>query len=639
MTSSESRGDLNSQKYPEKRNVIGEATVIIVVGTCATFVGGPNFLLIILSSLLIARMIAPRVGTALGVCIGIITTLFTLLLEFLTLIPLLKRFEVTRGIFFVEQRIIPFVARETVFENLIELNRVSSMVITGIPLLIAAICLIVVRPKTSSRFTNPSILGVVFLPLLLAAIRKAQDSLSYLVSTASGDGRNFFLLVQKIRATSSFTNLGNFTSQGDFSASLSSLLSDGFGSDGLFRFMDQYSVAALYVLFGVLISTSAIATTIALSHKPETFQGPRNPEWSLGVLVVVSIGSIQMPWVMNEMFRSGFFSAVAAMSICATAVAICVSNLLQRTKFILLLLITLLAFAVYQISAIYPILMLIVSSFPHIGKFLRRRPFRTSLVLIAIALLIAKLTPRILDQLQSRLALEGSIVYLTDRPWLPIALSGAAMAFVQGKIRSIGIQLFAVGFGTAIFQLVASELRENNGQQGYGYYGAKFAYIGLFIVLLIVMTSLGSLFLSSFSQQERSERNSRLVSRLLVSSSVILFVVALSKFVVPTSRGFYGDSSNWTQPTKDGLRLSLSYWDYPRVIFSKISDPGNDVITNFWHPYFWSGKPWEWAYRGELQDIKSICAFAEGTDVLIVTGDQSFADEILRTCVVRVVVR
>jgi hypothetical protein len=203
--------------------------------------------------------------------------------------------------------------------------------------------------------------------------------------------------------------LSMFSSQGDLSASLSSLVSDGLGSTGLFQFNDQYSIAAIYTFFGILISASAIATVVALTEKKGDLLPHQFSVLHLAVFVLVGSFSITMPWVMNEMFRSGFSSAVAAMSLCAAMVAVIVSRSSFMVKAILLIAISVLSFAVYQVAAIYPLFALAVLAVPPLVKKLRSHPVQITLVILFVVGLAIRALPQVKDRMRSRLLLEGSI--------------------------------------------------------------------------------------------------------------------------------------------------------------------------------------------------------------------------------------
>ena len=618
-----------------QKQVLTKMLPIAFLTACAAFVGGPVMAGFVLSSLLFAIVATRYFGTAFGICVGLIGTLMVILVEFFFLVPLMRGLSLTRSWFFDEATITPFVARDTTLEHLIELNRFGSILIAFAPVLLALLIARNLRAPQKPKEVNPLLLVVTFLPLLISTVKKFKDPISYIVTTASGDGRNFFLHVQRIRATSGFTSLSNISNQGDLSASLSSLFSDGLGSTGLFQFNDQYSVAAIYTFFGILISASAIATVVALTQKKGDLLQHQFSVLHLAVLVLVGLFSITMPWVMNEMFRSGFSSAVAAMSLCAAMVAVIVTPSSFMVKSILLIAISVLSFAVYQVAAIYPLFALALLSVPPLVKWLRSHPVQITLATLLVVGLTIRALPQVKDQMRTRLLMEGSITYLTDAPWIPLGLAGLALSLIRGKLRTVGFIIFVTGSCTAGFQIIARHLREGAGQVGYGYYGAKFAYIGLFILILTIIACMGALLCMAITQSKfwTTERSIFDRSREL-AAAIGLFVLAASiaTFVLPESRGFFGKSDNWVAPTGYGLKLAVAYWYDPQVVFAKVADPGSDRLTNFWHPYFWSGDPWNWSYGNYSDDVEGICAFVEGKEVLVVTGDANYAEALRNTC-------
>lgn len=608
---------------------------IAFLTACAAFVGGPVMAGFVLSSLLFAIVATRYFGTAFGVCVGLTSTLMATLVEFFIFVPIMRGWGPTRSWFFDEETIKPFVARDTTLEHLIELNRFGSILIAFVPVLLALLIARNLRAPQKPREVNPLLVVVTFLPLLISAVKKFKDPISYIVTTASGDGRNFFLHVQRIRVTSGFTSLSNFSSQGDLGASLSSLVSDGLGSTGLFQFNDQYAVAAIYAFFGILISASVIASVVALTEKKGNLLQHQSSVLHLAVFVLVGLFSITMPWVMNEMFRSGFSSAVAAMSLCAAMVAVIVVPSPFMTQASLLIAISVLSFAVYQVAAIYPLFALAVLAVPALIKKLRSHPVQITLaILLAVGLAIRAL-PQVKDQLKSRLLLDGSITYLTDSPWIPLALIGLAISLIRGRLRTVGFILFVTGTCTAGFQIVARNLRESAGQVGYGYYGAKFAYIGLFILILTIIACAGALIYAVIDKYHRAQPTKSLfehIHRIAASGAFIAISLAAGSYLLPESRGFFGKSDNWVAPTGYGLQLAVSHWDEPQVVFAKVADPGSDRLTNFWHPYFWNGDPWNWSYSAYSDDVDGICTFIQDKDILVVTGDANFAEALRKSC-------
>ena len=611
-----------------------ESSLAALLTSCAFFVGGPVLSLLILASLLIARVVAGYFGTALGICLGLIFSLLITLIEFLILVPILRSLAFSRSLLFDETWIEPFVARTTTLDHLVELNRLGAILVAVVPVAIAFKVFYKYGLVNQPKVINPVVAMLSFVPLLVGAFKKLQDPMTYVAPTASGDGRNFFLDVQRIRATSGFTNLNNFISQGDLGASLSSLVSDGFGSRGLFQFNDQYSVAALYIYFGILISASAIAIVVALIDVDIEAMWITGIEWVYAVFFLVSFASIQMPWVMNEMFRSGFFSTVAAMSLCAVMVAICLSQVPHILKAALLLSVAILAFAVYQVAAIYPLVALTLISLPTMWKRARAKPFVTTSMFVGVCISAALIVPRVVDQLRSRLLLEGAITPLKDSLWIPLSIAGVALLLTRGRSRSIGFIIFIVSTTTAGFQIVARALREADGQFGYGYYGVKIGYIGLFILLLTLISGASALLLNASNRGLNSMKVSKRtrVFRVLSAAGLVLLASAVSNFILPESRGFFGKSDNWTQPTAHGLELALDQWNRPRVVFARVSDPGNDKLINFWHPYFWSGDPWNWAYSGNNEEVDALCLFIKNKDALVVTGDSNYAKLLEEAC-------
>ena len=610
-------------------------SVSILLLSGGYFIGGPVFASLLLSSLLITESLTRFLSTALAICTGIVFSLAGILVEFVVLVPLFRFFGPTRTFLFEESWIKPFEAREVVFEHLVELNQFGAVLIGVLPTVLAFVIFLILRKNERSIHSNPLTTLIAFSPLLIAVFRKARDPISYVVSTASGDGRNFFLHVQRIRVTSGFTGLSNFISQGDFGASVSSLVSDGLGSKGLFKFDDQYSIAAMYVLFGVLIASSVVAIVGGFASKKAKVFDTQSSAMFCAISIVAATLCVQMPWVMNEMFRSGFFSAVSAMALCAAFVATCLCEVRYKFQALMLLSISALIFVTYQIAAIYPLCALLIISLPIAKKMFGTIPIRASIGAAFLGLISIFLYPKIIEQMRTRLLLDGAITYLNDTIWLPILLTGAFMILVRGRLRLIGVIIFTAGGCTYGFQHFAQGLREHDGQVGYGYYGAKLAYIGLFIILISVISGIAAILLACSHLQVVAAHKSNTQQRIFsVIGAIGVFVLAnlIGKNLLPEPHNFYQGGQSWTQPSSGGLKLALSYWDNPHVLFVKVTDTGNDRLINFWHPYFWSGDPWNWAYTGNSEDPNAVCTFISTNDVLVLTADPAYAQSLRQTC-------
>jgi hypothetical protein len=615
--------------------VLAEGCTLIFLVFCGFYVGGQVLALLVLSSLVIASTIAKHVGTAFGLCLGIVFTLFLHLVAFILLVPLLRTFRPTRNFLFTEEVIEPFIARGTVLENLIELNLAGAFLLSIIPVGLA-LSIVMKTKKTNLMIGfNPIVTLICFVPLILGAYRKSQDLISYVVSTTSGDGRNFFLHVQRIRVTTGFTNLSNYSTQGDFAPSLASLISDGMGSSGILEFNDQYAITSLYILFAVLITSSAIAVTTSLIARDGQHRLVDSSPLAWSLFTVAGVASVQMPWVMNEIFRSGFFSTVAAMGLCSVAVATTFARISLLRMGLTFLTLSILVFATYPIAALYPLLGLVGAVLLSLWTRIKRGAVLPVLISMLFIICGVFIMPILVDRLRARIQLEGSIVYLQDGFWLPITIAGLAIAFLSSPLRRMGLVFATTGACTIGFLHLARALRESDGLEGYGYYGAKFSYIGLFIVLITLFSTMASMVCSyelNLNEVLNTNPVFRRITHIVGGFGILMFAFVASNFVLPQSRGLYGSSSNWTQPTRQGLELAREYWSQPAVLFVKISDPGNDVLTNFWHPYYWNGEAWHWIYGGNGDAVETVCLFIEGKQILVITSEAIYGESLRKEC-------
>jgi hypothetical protein len=167
-------------------------------------------------------------------------------------------------------------------------------------------------------------------PLFVAALKKAKNPYEYVAATMSGDGRNFFTVVENIRVTARPTQLSQILGQGDFMPNLASFASSALGARGRLDFRDQYAIAAIYAYLSAIIVASLTACAFSLLSRYRRGKdsdlndgGQLFILWCLApLLCIVGFFVSNFGPVVNEVFRSGFFSLYGAYALIASFLAL-----------------------------------------------------------------------------------------------------------------------------------------------------------------------------------------------------------------------------------------------------------------------------------------------------------------------------
>jgi hypothetical protein len=655
---SDARGE--GAKYMKKQGLF-LLPIAVVMSAVAAYVGGTNFALLIVSSWLLSNEFYRRGETAyMSVLQGHLASVCYLFAIGSLIIPVFRNSPIINTWLFSRTPLDqPEYARSYVYNELVEIRQLPSIALSLLPV---AFCLVFILLRERKRTRSAQIpvvaekrswIGlvapqlVVMTPVLIAAHKKLRDPLEYVVGTMSGDGRNFFLIVENIRVTARPTSIFQILGQGDFLPSLAAHLSTGLGASGRLDFRDQYSVAGIYVYMAAIITASLGAyLTQLLRSRGAKNQGENLDHWVQGadlvmapLIVVAGLFVANFGPVANEVFRSGFFSLYGAMALLVAYLAVSKSEITTLRVGMQAVTLTLL-------SVIYPLVVGIVAVMFVIDFVLaiqnRIRPALVALGGTFLFLVLRVMEPwdQVLRTLQQRLTLEGAIIPLNPNIVVfAIVISLTGLLLLQGaNVRLIFRDLAMVSIAGLLLRYVIIGQRRKSNLNGAGYYGAKndyaIAFIAVFVATALVVYAVTVLVGKIPEGEDRWTRVTKRASWVLaVVWAYILY--GATAFFSP-SQTLLDRASIWTQPRASSIEFAVGTWDEGDYIYLSSDDPGEARLLNFWLPYFWRAPGWHWVYWEFSNDPDSVCALLEQDDARLVMSNPEVVESIESKCADRI---
>ena len=615
------------------------------------FVGGANLALLIVTVGLWAITLEAR-GTDpfTAVLGGMLISIFAVFVIGAAAVPVLRRIPLLSDLLFVTTDLPEaFSARTYVYDSLLETRLVTSLLLGFLPPLIAGVVLwrtVTAQNKSASRLAKSAVrvagpMAVVLVPVLLGAARKWDNPFEYLAGTMSGDGRNFFLKVQDLRATSTPTPLTSLLGQGDFLPSLAAHVSSGLGATGLVDIRDQYAIAAAYLLMSGLIAVSigALGWRLLQSVRPEGLASSGAGISSLmSMTVLASVAGLAVATfspLVNEIFRSGFLSHFGAFAfVCAfLGVGFVTTNTGQNLA-VQLVALTLLV-ATYPLAAG----VLVLPFLRNLAEFAHRRltPAMRFLLATSAASGVVVFRPWsfVVESVRSRTALPGSIVPSSTYLWLPLLVASAFLIVVFRRTRATRVienSMLIIFGGVLINELILSQ-REAQQLEGWGYYGEKNIYIVNFALLAIGAGLALSLIMLGIEQVMRSVTRAQ-VRAVGLPMVVLLWALVVwgAAGVVSHPQGLVLRGTDWIQPRAGSVEFAVSTWPATDVMYLDSSDPGEARMLNFWLPYSWRGVGWNWAYLSTPSDPVAACDTLRQTPARVLSFDPVLLDQVMADC-------
>jgi hypothetical protein len=619
----------------------------------AVYVGEVGFGLLVAGVLAWALVVAQLrpARKELSLLAGMVVVLAWLFTASSVLIPAIRSISAVRSIFFTSSKL-AFKARDHVFTRSTELHQFWGIVVLLVPLLAALPAMwVIVRTRRAADDRAPlppvvipgSLAGAVAagsVPLVLASWLKLSGPSRLLAPFMSGDGRNFVLFIQQQRVESSYKNILGVVNQGDFGSSIAAMLSKAAGSHGLFQVNDVVALSATYVWSAMLISTAVYCLVVGLARRSRAWAEIQPAARAVLAAVAGGIGFYVAvnPFTMNEVFRSGFFSLYVSLALVAVFLAIWFvaedewSDLAQMGCIVIVL------YATYQPAALVPLLLLSIRVGPRLWRVVRSRPIVSAAVVLVLLLVLIPggFLAEFHDRVKGRVTLVGGIVPLSEAfVGVSILIGVGLLAFSQRSVRRIGVSLMVVAVATKAFWHFVAELRADQGLAGYGYYGAKFSYVALFIV---VTAAVALLSLALVAVIDQASHGTPRVLHAWPAVGVLVAVLFVGMWRV----------YEWVSPPCDLLDKAPNGWDYPRAwvvdevlarwnkedaVYLQIIDEGNDGSANFWSPLFWSRNArWDWVYEGINYDLDSVCDLMAPGPVAVITASEDYGRLLTSSC-------
>jgi len=599
----------------------------------AGFVGGANFSMLIAMGWLIANELRLR-GTKpyMAVLQGHLLSITYVFSLGVVVIPILRNIPTINQFFFFRMALpSPEYARSYVYTELVEQRQLLSIVLSGLPIFCYSAVLVKRKRRERRSITNiessndaktrrsrrvliaPYLVSMA--PLVVAAQKKLANPLEYVVATMSGDGRNFFLIVENIRVTARPTSLFQILGQGDFLPSLAAHLSTGLGASGRLDFRDQYAIAAIYSYMSVIIMSSLAAYVMQILHS----QFSRDEDstrgdllgWVLAPALIVS-GFLLLNFgpITNEIFRSGFFSLYGAFAFLVAYLAVSLTT--NTTQRLLLQFITLVS-----LSVVYPLVIgLVILGFgiQLVVSLKKVLTPRHAALLVTVSFLILRITEPwgpVLKTLQQRLTLDGAIIPL-DPDMLTFVLAVASVGYLATRVTEMGTvfrDLALVAVGGYLLRYIIIDQRTSAGLEGAGYYGAKndyaIAFVVLFLTVALVLFLLGNL----LCRAEPGQSQKRFASRGLICVISLVWAFNLAGIVSGFARPqtLLSRRADWIQPRASSIEFAISTWGKGDYLYLSSDDPGEARLLNFWMPYTWRSPGWNWVYFDASSSPETIC--------------------------------
>lgn len=619
---------MKKSNFVDALAVFGALPVLIAI----FFVGGINLVLLVFTGLLVAAHLVRRGfrGPS-AVLLGQVFGLFSLFVTGATLVPLLRTLPLTRGVLFRETKLLEHeFARSYVYKELIEVTRLGSILITGLPLGLLAIIWLIQRQndsqegltttlRSSQRTTIQRVLLpwiVTSTPLLVGAVKKLRNPYEYVAATMSGDGRNFFLVVENLRVTARPTQFTQVLGQGDFLPSIAAQVSSGLGAIGRLDFRDQFSIAAVYLYMSMLIVASFVACVFEMlnrSARRSEFElgDSRWRALSIGVApLLATLGFLLTSYapVMNEVFRSGFFSLYGAYAMAAVFIAIVNMDKNYVTLaacFVVLILLS----VTYSLALGVFLGVLFVYLIP--GSFSAKWTIGGVFLLSLSVLLFVerKAWQGILDTLQGRVSLEGAIIPLSKSILDGILLIAVGAffllrgrSFVANAFRDVALVALA---GIVVNEIISTQ-REQINLVGAGYYGAKNDYVVYFVSIFVAVSLLGLVLCKVVALLAEVLSRVRMISLGILGLIWSYTLLSLSTYFFP-SQTLFSRTNHWFQPRSSSVEFATNTWRQRELMVLSDRDPGEARILDFWLPYFWRQPGWNWVYWDFSSDPTSVC--------------------------------
>jgi hypothetical protein len=488
---------------------------------------------------------------------------------------------------------------------------------------------------TASESYRSAVHYLTLVPLIAIASLHARDSVQSIAFTMSGDGRNFFLGVMRMRLANAFPGTDHIVKNGMFGEVLSTGIAITNNVRMFPNIQDQYAIRSVYVLSLCLICVSLGAIIMTLTKK---LSQRIQIVWFL-ISAFLAVFVLVNPYPIAEMLRSGFFSMFVALGFLIATVAVIVAQDNRQTECVVLLILgSILTYASYQLFAavLLPVVLVMVLwtswHFRH-SKLWRSCWFAALGAIIWLAVaenqnLYAEFKLRVTDGG----AIEGTSIAFT----VGLCLLSALLISLR-PLRPLAAASFVISASSiATLQLIVVARGEL--ANAYGYYGHKLIYAANYVsalMALALMIAIVCMLHSKFVVLDKRIGRNIGLSVIAILTVAVLPAAVLLGFNVPTADSQVENVlDGWNAPSETTVRDMLDLWNNgdTNYIVAQLNSDANDRIANFWSPYFWERNRWEWTYSGYRTDVEGLCNIIGGNSVLLVTSSESLVRQMRGYC-------
>ena len=476
---------------------------------------------------------------------------------------------------------------------------------------------------------------VVLTPLLALSYLQQLGHTKSLAFMMSGDSRNIFRFVMRTRVTSSYPSFRGMFQNGGYGETLTSTISAMNGTMGFPRVADLTAMRSTYVIVFCLIVASVSVLFTANSEKWNPIVTPFRDLVIIGISIMVLLG----PYPFAEILRSGFFSFFVGLGFLTAAVALLLPAKIQGAEGVFAgSLVTLATFLSYQpaVLLVLPLLVVLWAQF-----LWRRFESRIAHNLILGSLLatgfIAYLTYQpIYERLVLRVGTSGEI-WPTNENFTRYVLATAVVLTLvsRGYFRRTLLSVTSIS-ASAVLSLRLIVLAR--GQDPDAYYLMKLMYATNFVSGILCIAIVSAIFNESaiwsrFQSARSPAKNMSLVMRFVA----ILGLVGGLSFSISNHTQASSPVSlirkGWDAPSSLVAQKTFELWGgNTPYIFAGYFTAENDRIANFWSPYLWEGRRWEWTYGGYSVSIEGLCGIIDVNEVTVYTRTSNLKKNLDDVC-------
>jgi hypothetical protein len=452
----------------------------------------------------------------------------------------------------------------------------------------------------------------------------------------SGDARNNFLVVMKMRLGSSFPSLSDVFQTGRFGEITAANISTLNRTVGYPRFADQLAIRSTLVLMMCLIAASISALIVGSTLR---YRSERNTPRDIAILALACFALVN-PYPLAEILRSGFFSFFVGMGFMAATLAFVVSARTNYSGEALIILICIIgSFISYPLTAsiTVPVATLCIAEVmwqkvpPQF-----RRPFYLIIFATIFLGMVTLVGVQSFDKFRIRVRDSGAIQ--PTEAWLVVAVFVIATVLCFFRFNNLR-RLMVYTAGVTACSLITIQLirwARYPDPDPDGYYGLKFMYAGNFAVWFLALAIIGSLAaLCQTKMMSAKIRKSRImVAQFTVFGVLSTMLICAGNYFARSESLVSSIKTGWNAPNEHIVESTLQLWSQGKedYVFSSFENDSNDRLGNFWSPFFWEPNRWELTYNGYDVSPAGLCALIGERGLHIITLAPELPQLLRATC-------